>query len=281
MHSNTRALRRASDAASGRRPLTILTAVVGTLLGVSLTMGVTATAAAAAESEPLARHNDRIAATVVDANEAVASAEALAAEVAEAGLDLGDADAEVDTSTLAANLDALGERADMPNLVVTALSVDTDAALAAVQAETAALKDAFAAAKEKKAADEAARAAAEKAAQEEAEAEAAALASANTVAGAKATAQELASSTYGWGADQFSCLDSLWTKESGWNYQAYNASSGATGIPQALPGSKMATAGSDWQTSARTQIIWGLGYISAAYGTPCAAWSHSQSVNWY
>ena len=67
----------------------------------------------------------------------------------------------------------------------------------------------------------------------------------------------MASANYGWGSDQFSCLVSLWNKESGWNYQAYNDSSGATGIPQALPGSKMASAGSDWQTNAATQIALG------------------------
>jgi len=91
----------------------------------------------------------------------------------------------------------------------------------------------------------------------------------------------MASANYGWGADQFSCLVSLWDKESGWNYQAYNDSSGATGIPQALPGSKMASAGSDWQTNAVTQIAWGLGYIDSVYGSPCSAWGHSQSTNWY
>ena len=91
----------------------------------------------------------------------------------------------------------------------------------------------------------------------------------------------MASSRYGWGDGQFSCLSSLWNKESSWNYQAYNASSGATGIPQALPGSKMATAGSDWRTNAATQIRRGLDYISRAYGSPCSAWSHSQAVNWY
>jgi hypothetical protein len=89
------------------------------------------------------------------------------------------------------------------------------------------------------------------------------------------------SSTYGWGDDQFACLDSLWTKESGWNYQASNASSGAYGIPQSLPGSKMSTVADDWETNATTQVTWGLDYISRAYGTPCAAWGHSQSVNWY
>ncbi len=86
---------------------------------------------------------------------------------------------------------------------------------------------------------------------------------------------------FGWGSDQFSCLDSLWQKESNWNPQAQNPSSGAYGIPQALPGSKMASAGADWQTNPATQIKWGLGYIKDRYGSPCAAWNHSQSVGWY
>ncbi|HET7690947.1 MAG TPA: transglycosylase SLT domain-containing protein [Nocardioidaceae bacterium] len=85
---------------------------------------------------------------------------------------------------------------------------------------------------------------------------------------------------YGWSQDQFGCLDSLWMKESGWNPRAANPS-GAYGIPQALPGSKMATAGADWQYNPETQIRWGLGYIQARYGTPCGAWGHSQSVGWY
>jgi len=86
---------------------------------------------------------------------------------------------------------------------------------------------------------------------------------------------------YGFSADQFPCLDALWTKESGWNVHADNPTSSAYGIPQALPGSKMATAGSDWASNAATQIRWGLGYIRASYGTPCSAWAHSQSYNWY
>jgi hypothetical protein len=85
----------------------------------------------------------------------------------------------------------------------------------------------------------------------------------------------------GWGTDQFNCLVSLWQKESGWRVNAMNKSSGAYGIPQSLPGSKMASAGSDWQTSAGTQIEWGLGYISARYGNPCGAWAHSVNVGWY
>lgn len=115
----------------------------------------------------------------------------------------------------------------------------------------------------------------------EAAAAAAALAAANTPEGAKALAADMALETYGWGSDQFGCLDLLWTKESGWNHQAQNPSSGAYGIPQSLPGSKMATFGDDWQTNAQTQIAWGLDYISQVYGTPCAAWGHSQAVDWY
>ena len=85
----------------------------------------------------------------------------------------------------------------------------------------------------------------------------------------------------GWGDDQWGCLERLWQKESGWNERAMNRYSGAYGIPQALPGSKMASAGSDWQINAATQIAWGLGYIKGRYGTPCGAWGHSQSTGWY
>ncbi|MFZ5851351.1 MAG: lytic transglycosylase domain-containing protein [Actinomycetota bacterium] len=84
----------------------------------------------------------------------------------------------------------------------------------------------------------------------------------------------------GWG-DQFTCLDSLWTRESGWSVSATNPSSGAYGIPQALPGSKMASEGADWRTNPATQIRWGLGYIAASYGTPCGAWRAFQAKGWY
>jgi hypothetical protein len=88
-------------------------------------------------------------------------------------------------------------------------------------------------------------------------------------------------SAYGWGQDQFQCLLSLWTKESNWLTTATNPYSGAYGIAQALPPGKYASAGSDWLTSYRTQIEWGLGYISDRYGSPCGAWSHSVQYNWY
>ncbi|MFC3997108.1 transglycosylase SLT domain-containing protein [Nocardiopsis sediminis] len=86
---------------------------------------------------------------------------------------------------------------------------------------------------------------------------------------------------FGWSADEFSCLEPLWEKESNWNPSAENPSSGAYGIPQALPGNKMATAGSDWQTNPATQITWGLGYIEDRYGSPCEAWDHSEANGWY
>jgi hypothetical protein len=86
---------------------------------------------------------------------------------------------------------------------------------------------------------------------------------------------------YGWSSDQFSCLDSLYAHESGWNASAANPYSGAYGIPQALPGDKMASAGSDWQTNPRTQIEWGLSYIQDRYGSPCGAWSFWEGNNFY
>ena len=88
-------------------------------------------------------------------------------------------------------------------------------------------------------------------------------------------------SEFGFGQDQFSCLDSLYSSESGWRINADNPSSSAYGIPQALPGSKMASAGPDWETNPVTQIRWGLGYIQDRYGTPCGAWSFKQGHNWY
>jgi hypothetical protein len=86
---------------------------------------------------------------------------------------------------------------------------------------------------------------------------------------------------FGFDSGQMSCLVPLWAGESGWRVNAENSSSGAYGIPQALPGSKMATAGADWQTNAATQIEWGLGYIAERYGSPCGAWGFKQSHGWY
>lgn len=86
---------------------------------------------------------------------------------------------------------------------------------------------------------------------------------------------------YGWGANQWAPLNQLWTRESGWRVHADNPTSSAYGIPQALPGSKMASAGKDWHDNAGTQIKWGLGYIKGRYGSPSTAWRHETSVGWY
>jgi hypothetical protein len=86
--------------------------------------------------------------------------------------------------------------------------------------------------------------------------------------------------SFGWSSSQFSCLDPLWQQESGWSATAANPD-GAYGIPQALPGSKMASAGPDWQTDAATQIRWGLEYIKSLYGSPCGAWDHELATGWY
>ncbi|QQM67472.1 aggregation-promoting factor C-terminal-like domain-containing protein [Actinomyces weissii] len=105
-----------------------------------------------------------------------------------------------------------------------------------------------------------------------------------TAAAAQETARKMMPS-YGWDNNQFACLVELWNHESGWNYQAENPSSGAYGIPQSLPASKMAAAGPDWRTNPATQIKWGMDYIAARpdYGNPCAAWAlwQARSPHWY
>lgn len=214
----------------------------------------------------------------------------------------------IDTAALEDQVEQLDTIAVTPVLLLPAATADADGDTAAVEKATASLLTRLDKAEKKRAAEiaaaKAAKEAARKAAEEKAAQEAAARAAEessssssgssggsvssgspassgdNSVAGAQATARSLAEGR-GWGSDQFSCLVKLWNKESGWNYQAYNASSGAYGIPQALPGSKMASAGGDWKTSAATQIRWGLGYIDGRYGSPCGAWEHSQSVGWY
>ncbi|MDR5700046.1 aggregation-promoting factor C-terminal-like domain-containing protein [Agromyces aerolatus] len=214
--------------------------------------------ATAAVTEATGLHRDQLAAYSV-----VAQAKAISAAqdtIATAEATLAAADGKVDASGLHASVASLGDYETLPLDTVVSLTRETKTQVQ----QTAAAAAEF-----------------DRAQEERARADAEALAQANTPAGAKAFARDLAASQYGWGESQYSCLVNLWQKESGWNYQAMNSSSGATGIPQSLPGSKMATAGADWQTSAATQIRWGLDYISRGYGTPCAAWGHSQSVNWY
>ena len=97
----------------------------------------------------------------------------------------------------------------------------------------------------------------------------------------RALGKQMAADMYGWTGDQWACLDNLWQRESGWRTTAGNKSSGAYGIPQSLPGSKMAKYGDDWRTNPATQIKWGLAYIKGRYATPCGAWSHFLDKHWY
>ena len=104
---------------------------------------------------------------------------------------------------------------------------------------------------------------------------------ARTPDGAREVTRSLMDEKYGWGDKQYACLDDLWIKESNWNYRASNKRTGAHGIPQALPATKMDSAGTDWRTNPVTQISWGLRYIEVRYDTPCKAWAKFKSSNWY
>ena len=104
---------------------------------------------------------------------------------------------------------------------------------------------------------------------------------ARTPEGAKEVAEIILTQEYGFSQSQFECLDSLWTRESHWNYKAHNYRSGAHGIAQALPAEKMSVVGTDWRTNPVTQIRWGIRYITMRYDTPCKAWSFFKSRNYY
>ena len=150
-------------------------------------------------------------------------------------------------------------------------------ARAAIAQRQAASKRAAAAAKKAAAAQSPAATQAQAAAQPSQTATATIL----TASGSPQQIAEAMLGSFGWSSSEFSCLDPLWAQESGWSVSAYNAGSGAFGIPQALPGSRMASAGPDWQTDAATQIRWGLGYIKDTYGSPCGAWAHEEATGWY
>jgi len=104
---------------------------------------------------------------------------------------------------------------------------------------------------------------------------------ARTPIGAKKVAKSILLDEYGFSEKEYKCLNQLWTKESNWNYKSRNKKSGAHGIPQALPASKMNVVSTDWRTNPVTQIRWGLRYISIRYETPCKALSKHKRSNWY
>lgn len=257
-----------------RRRKAGITLAIGVLVATGVAVAAPAVAAMTAQSSVAEAKASRV--ETAAAAEAVTSGRAALTDAAAAvsaaqgsGLDLGDVSTAVGTSGLIETLADLDDVDSLTALEAPIVRVKASAEIASVTTQTAALRERQAAA------------AAAKEAAAAAEAAAVALANSNTPDGARATASAIAADQYGWGSGEFECLNSLWEKESGWNYEAYNEDGGATGIPQSLPGDKMATFGADWATNATTQIRWGLDYIQRAYGSPCAAWGHSQSVNWY
>ncbi|WP_458576039.1 aggregation-promoting factor C-terminal-like domain-containing protein [Streptomyces sp. SAS_270] len=228
---------------------------------------------------------------------AVASATAVTAVGSVVGVASGstaqpsnDAEATASDLTLLADIPA-GQQAQVQTASLTqqadaqAIAADSSAKK---DAEESARKQAAESAVAKQKAAEKAAAKAEKEAKERAEAKAAASRSSDrtpssfpvqssyTVAQIQAMARQMVPS------DQFQCFSNIVDHESSWNYRAVNASSGAYGLFQALPGSKMSSVGSDWQTNPATQIKWGLDYMnSSRYGSPCAAWSFWQANHWY
>jgi hypothetical protein len=287
---------RTTPAATPSRARATATVAFGAALGMITIAGITAASAAAdvgssqdsaviagpafaAGAEPIHAITTEATTTLNAARAAVIAADQVSSDVAASGLDVGVATTTVDAAELQNRIKRLSPLEKLPLLFLPSLTSDAADETQRITAKTAELREHLDAAVAQKAAEEAA-AQAQREAEAAAAAAAQAAAAANTPDGARATARQLVAER-GWGSDQFSCLDSLWNKESNWNYQASNGSSGAFGIPQSLPGSKMADAGADWQTNAGTQIRWGLDYIARAYGTPCAAWGHSQATNWY
>ncbi|MEV7324743.1 transglycosylase SLT domain-containing protein [Streptomyces sp. NPDC093970] len=218
---------------------------------------------------------------------AVASATAVTAVGSVVGVASGsvaqpnDAEATAADATLLADIPA-GQQA-----TVQTASLTQQADAVAIQADASAKKDAEQAARvaaakaataKKAEAEQAAKEAKERAEAKEAASRSSvtfAVQSSYSVSQIQAMAQQMVAS------GQFQCFSNIVSHESGWNYQAVNASSGAYGLFQALPGSKMSSVGADWQTNPATQIKWGLNYMNSRYGSPCQAWSFWQANSWY
>ncbi|MDC2945666.1 MULTISPECIES: transglycosylase SLT domain-containing protein [Streptomyces] len=221
---------------------------------------------------------------------AVASATAVTAVGSVVGVASGstaqttdDAEAVANDTTLLADI-PVGQQAQVQTASLTA-----QADAQAIAADATARKDAEETARKKAAEDaiakqkQAEKAEQERKAKEEAETKAQAASSLGStpaqssysIAEIQAMAKAVVAS------DQWTCFSNIVNHESSWNYKAVNPSSGAYGLFQALPGSKMSSAGSDWQTNPATQIKWGLNYMESRYGSPCEAWSFWQANNWY
>jgi hypothetical protein len=289
--------RRVRHNPKGWRKGPLLTAGAVAMVGAVVGTGFVMQGAAAAQSDRIAETRALSQATNLNVDQLDAHGgilEARAVQQAEdtlngANVTIAAAQGKADATPLAASVAALD---DYKLLAPERVFDLVDTTVYQVHAVSAAVAEA-----DRIAAEAAARAAAEAAAAAAAaaaaEAEAAAAAEAQQASssapsrpsgpanpsGAQAIARDMVAAR-GWGDEQFGCLVELWNRESGWNVYASNPS-GAYGIPQALPGSKMSTAGADWATSAATQITWGLGYISGRYGTPCAAYDTALSQGWY
>ncbi|MFF3498948.1 transglycosylase SLT domain-containing protein [Streptomyces sp. NPDC003247] len=221
---------------------------------------------------------------------AVASATAVTAVGSVVGVASGSTAQTIDAETTASDATLLADIPVGQQAQVQTASLTQQASVQAIAADESAKKDAEEAARKaaaktaiakKEAAEKAAEAAKE--AKERAEATATASRSSSdfpvqssyTVAQIQAMAAQMVPS------GQFQCFSNIVNHESSWNYQAVNASSGAYGLFQALPGSKMSSVGSDWQTNPATQIKWGLNYMNERYGSPCEAWTFWQANHWY
>ncbi|MFD4561667.1 lytic transglycosylase domain-containing protein [Streptomyces sp. NPDC058469] len=195
-----------------------------------------------------------------------------------------------DAETTAADTTLLADIPTGQQAQVQTASLTQQADAQAIQADASAKKDAeesarLAAAKtavaKKAAAEKAEKAAKEKAAAKAAAAKASSSSSSFPVQGSYTVAQIQSMAASMVPSGQFQCFSNIVDHESSWNYRAVNASSGAYGLFQALPGSKMSSVGSDWQTNPATQIKWGLNYMDSRYGSPCEAWSFWQANSWY
>jgi Transglycosylase SLT domain len=218
---------------------------------------------------------------------AVASATAVTAVGAVVGVASGSEQANSQPSAEATDATVLADIPSAQTAQQVAVNFGQQAQSQSAQADSLAKKAAEDAARKKAADDAATKKAAADAKKREKEKEEASRSDSRTpivslsASGSYSVAQVQAMARQIVGDGQFQCFSSIVSRESGWNYHATNPSTGAYGLVQALPGSKMASAGADWQTNPATQIKWGLNYMNSRYGSPCGAWSFWQANHWY
>lgn len=278
--------------ARGHRTRYFLAAGAVVAVGAMVGTGFAVQSAFAAQSDRVAETSALAEAANLDVEQLSAHGGILSARAVKTAQDtlsvahdtIASAQGKVDAAALSTSVATLGQYELLAPERVFELAAETNAASTAVAGQIAEF--------DRVAAEQAAAEAAAKAAAEAAAAEAASSSGSSSgesssrpsapanPSEAQAIARDIMASEHGWGDDQFGCLVELWNHESGWRTNAANPS-GAYGIPQALPGSKMAAFGADWETNPATQIRWGLSYISGRYGTPCGAWDSFNAKGWY